>query len=247
MNYSENNLFSLYNTISKHAQEPILEYDYYNKIMLGSGKWPNVIYNTNFNIDSIEDEIKKLKTDIELQNHPFLLTCNATSNDSMIDRIAVLSHSSSQWTAMTLLLEQYEAQKNKTGLEILLATNSEELNQWCEVLNNELMGNDKIDYELFKKMQHDENIRVIIGKVNNKVVATCLSNYDNKECGLYLIATSSDQRGKGYGRAITEYALNMAKEDGLDTVQIQATKLGEFVYRKIGFQQTGVINVFRLK
>lgn len=47
--------------------------------------------------------------------------------------------------------------------------------------------------------------------------------------------TYPEHRGKGYGKGLMEYMIDKAKERGIDRLFLNATAMGEPLYRKCGF------------
>ena len=56
------------------------------------------------------------------------------------------------------------------------------------------------------------------------------------DCGVYLVATVKEHRGRGLARRLMNVALAEARGRGLGTSTLQATKLGYPVYELLGFQ-----------
>ena len=54
-----------------------------------------------------------------------------------------------------------------------------------------------------------------------------------REVGVYMVATLPEERGKGYGVALTAAAIEAAPH--LPAV-LQASDMGQPVYRRLGFQ-----------
>jgi GNAT superfamily N-acetyltransferase len=59
---------------------------------------------------------------------------------------------------------------------------------------------------------------------------------DGDDCGVYFVATLKEHRGKGLARRLMHVALTEARERGLRTSTLQATKLGYPVYELLGYQ-----------
>lgn len=62
---------------------------------------------------------------------------------------------------------------------------------------------------------------------------------DSPVAGLYYISTDSHERGKGYAKDLCTVLTNHAFEGGAQAVILQASTLGEFVYRHLGYEEIG--------
>jgi GNAT superfamily N-acetyltransferase len=54
--------------------------------------------------------------------------------------------------------------------------------------------------------------------------------------GIYWVGTADGARGKGLGRAITAAAVNAGFDLGADLTSLQASPMGEPIYRTMGFE-----------
>jgi ribosomal protein S18 acetylase RimI-like enzyme len=54
--------------------------------------------------------------------------------------------------------------------------------------------------------------------------------------GVYNIATHPAARGRGVGTAVTAAAVEAGRSWGCDRVVLQASPMGESLYRKMGFR-----------
>jgi GNAT superfamily N-acetyltransferase len=55
------------------------------------------------------------------------------------------------------------------------------------------------------------------------------------DCAIFLVATLDGYRGRGLSRRLLHVALHQARERGLETTSLQATKLGYPVYERLGY------------
>jgi len=78
-------------------------------------------------------------------------------------------------------------------------------------------------------------VRAYSGLVDGQVVATSLLITSGRVAGIYWVATLEDQRGRGYGEALTWAAVRGGSELACDVASLQASKLGRPVYTRMGF------------
>ena len=67
---------------------------------------------------------------------------------------------------------------------------------------------------------------------------------DGDDCGVYLVATLPEHRGQGLARRLLHAALAEARERGLRTSSLQATKLGYPVYERLGYEPICAIEMW---
>jgi GNAT superfamily N-acetyltransferase len=68
-----------------------------------------------------------------------------------------------------------------------------------------------------------------------EVVGTTLCCTFGPVAWLAMVIVREDQRGCGLGRELVRSGLDYARQKGIQTVRLDATRLGEAVYRKLGF------------
>jgi predicted acetyltransferase len=82
----------------------------------------------------------------------------------------------------------------------------------------------------------DEPLHHYIGWSNGQPVALSSVCYGDGVAGIYAVATRSDYRGRGFGRAMTLKALYNAKDRGYEIAVLTSSNLGLPVYQQIGFE-----------
>jgi GNAT superfamily N-acetyltransferase len=65
-----------------------------------------------------------------------------------------------------------------------------------------------------------------------------------EDCGIYLVATLKDHRGRGLARRLMHLALAEARDRGRRTSTLQATKLGAPVYERLGYETFGALEMW---
>jgi hypothetical protein len=78
-------------------------------------------------------------------------------------------------------------------------------------------------------------MRFYAGLVAGRVVATSILVATGDVAGIYWVATLEEQRGRGYGAALTWAAVAGGRELGCRTASLHASKLGRPVYARMGF------------
>ena len=78
-------------------------------------------------------------------------------------------------------------------------------------------------------------VRLYAGRVDGEVVATSLLVTMGAVGGIYWVATLEEQRGRGYGEALTWAAVAGGSEAGCRIASLQASQMGRPVYARMGF------------
>ncbi len=79
---------------------------------------------------------------------------------------------------------------------------------------------------------------------DRRIVATSALFLEGGLAGIYAVATLETERGKGLGACATAMPLELARAAGYRTGVLQASTMGEPVYRRLGFERFGALQVF---
>jgi ribosomal protein S18 acetylase RimI-like enzyme len=75
--------------------------------------------------------------------------------------------------------------------------------------------------------------------------AACVGTLDvGGDCGVYMVATRAEARGRGLATALMRQALLDARERGLETTSLQATAMGAPIYARLGYRDLGAIQMW---
>jgi GNAT superfamily N-acetyltransferase len=96
----------------------------------------------------------------------------------------------------------------------------------------------KFDYEtLLQEFINDDFFYAFVQVLDNKIVGTGNIFIKGKIGWLANIIVDKNYRGKGLGYKITKFLVDFLNKKECDTQLLIATKLGEAVYRKVGFRK----------
>lgn len=209
--------------------------------------WPNFIFKTNLNRRNINKDLEKIIIDIKKKIIPpfWLLGPRSSIPDigeifeqygiRLIDR----------WSGMAVILEKIDFSiLYNDSFRINTVKDKGELKDWFNVVNQELFPNKKLNFKIFLNVLSQPNIKFFIGYFLNEPVATALSFNSSGVVGIYMVATSLNQRNKGFGSSITLAALLQAKKEGYSIGILHSTKLGLGIYKKIGFVEYCPFDVY---
>jgi GNAT superfamily N-acetyltransferase len=148
--------------------------------------------------------------------------------------------SEGEMVGMAIILENLnENTSMREGFTIQPVLENETLKQWCQVC---VKGNGMPDFVTegyYEVMQYvDPKIgRAYIGVLNGEVVATSLLFLAAGVAGIGNVATLPAARRQGIGTLMTLTPLLEARGIGYKAGVLQATQMGEGVYRSLGFQK----------
>jgi GNAT superfamily N-acetyltransferase len=80
------------------------------------------------------------------------------------------------------------------------------------------------------------DVRAYVGEVDGAAVATAIGLRYDRLVGIFNVATLPAHRRRGYGAAITAFAVRAAFEDGADAAALQTSDMGRGVYESLGFE-----------
>ena len=84
-------------------------------------------------------------------------------------------------------------------------------------------------------------VAAVDGEPSSCVVA---EDHDGGDCGIYWVATLPDARGGGLAALLMRRALADARERGRTSSTLQATKLGQPLYERIGYRSIGTLEMW---
>ena len=212
-----------------------------NKIRWVSSKnadWPEGIFRADFENLNVENEVilvKKLIQDNQAPNGWTVGPLTKPTNLGMFLEKIGFSNVYQQ-AGMALDLKDLKNQiSDESELLVELVEDKEHLKQWAEVVS--LVFSIKVDFELLEYLFLEPEVKFYIGNLEKKPVSSLMLYLSSGVAGLHAVSTLKEYRNRGFGLALSRKALIDALKIGYKVGVLQASTLGERVYRKMGFQK----------
>lgn len=95
--------------------------------------------------------------------------------------------------------------------------------------------------EVFAYYESDEgltadNLAAFLAHVDGHPAGIAMTIVSHGVAGIYWVGCMEEARGRGLGRAMTTAAVNAGLEMGAETASLQASPMGEGLYRQMGFE-----------
>jgi ribosomal protein S18 acetylase RimI-like enzyme len=88
------------------------------------------------------------------------------------------------------------------------------------------------------------SLRTYFGVVEGETVGCAGAFAHESDCEIVYVAVLPEGRGRGISARLTAKAIEDARDQGLDTTTLQATKLGYPVYVRLGYGDYGTLQMW---
>lgn len=150
---------------------------------------------------------------------------------------------------MALDLDRFLDEPPPEGLTIDFATSRADVETFLRIggANFDIPEEDRrelVDLESSLGPTHEARLRRYLGRWNGKPVATCQLFEGAGVAGIYYVTTLPGARGHGIAAAMTRAALRDGKGMGYRAAVLQASPMGQPIYRRLGFQGFFTIELY---
>jgi Acetyltransferase (GNAT) family. len=239
INANISNLTSLWTTVSKPfdgcADDDTISYSQINNSEWPNKVWLNKTLTNNTTLKHTKELIKKSKNTLRLVDFEF----NGNSNTELIESSGYKLTSSLPGMSIKLT----KPFNSKTKLSFKLVTNAADAKVWCAIFEQSFGY--VISEDLVIKNLHKINFYIAFN--SDIPVGTIKSYQTNTVIGIYSLGVPIHMRGNGYAKEIMYFILNKAIEQQATLAILQASKLAEGMYERLGFKKDFTINFYKLK
>ena len=235
--YIEKNLDDFYSKSSKHSNFDSRIEDKISWVFAKKADWPDCIFRANFENLDVEKQIIEVKKLIQEGKAPNGWTVGPLTKPKNLGIFLEKCGFSNVYQQVGMAVELKEVADNKTNnidLIVEKVENEVSLSQWSDVVSK--VFNLRVDYDLLKFLYLQEDFHFYLGNFKGNYVSTLMLYLSSGVAGLHAVSTLPEYRSKGFGLSISRTALIDAFQMGYYIGVLQASALGETVYRKLGFK-----------
>ena len=122
-----------------------------------------------------------------------------------------------------------------SALEIELIS-ADDVNETNELLAASFHAPKAVFDEFNRELETIDNASWYVGSVDGEIVTTAIGFAIDGCTGVFNVGTKLEQRGRGYGAAVTSRVVRDGFEAGSELAFLQASDIGHGVYRRLGFR-----------
>ena len=236
--YIEKNLDNFYTKSSEYSNFLSRIEEKISWILAKNTDWPDCIFKANFENLNVKKEIFKVKKLIQEGKAPNGWTVGPLTKPKKLGKILEKSGFSNvyQQAGMAVKLKEVvDRNLNENELIVEKVNSEEELTHWSETVSK--VFSLRIDFDFLKFLRQQEEIHFYLGKFEGNPVSTLMLYLSSGVAGLHAVSTLPEYRKKGFGLYISRIALIDAFHLGYYIGVLQASALGEQIYRKLDFQK----------
>lgn len=218
----------------------VIQKDGYSVYKVPGSFW----YNRNF-IDTEDlqkaDEITAQTLKDIPQGNPFLICFTKYDENMVIDEIiqkAGYKFITNQ-TGMAMKLDKDLEDVNDSSIVIIGQDRAEE---YSEVISTAFQKPE--DFQAIKALIVSNEAKAYAYMDNQKIIGTAIVFTKNKNAGLHEVSVLPEYRGKKIAKKLINKILYDAKKEGALYSSLQASVLGEPLYKSIGFETVSIIPTY---
>jgi GNAT superfamily N-acetyltransferase len=249
----EGNLFELYRTVAEFSKKPIHIGPNVSWVNFTPSPWAGTIFGADFSASGAGKEIQSVKEQIRLGNAPRSWRTGPSTRPKNLEEHLIREGFVKKWETAGMGMELSDSPSNvetPPGLEIENVSNDLALREWAWVVTLGLFNHPESEADHFYELMHSAKgcgrLDFFLGRYEGRPATSSASFLADGIAGIYFVATLSEFRRRDIGRSVTLAPLLTAKTLGVRAAILQATLVGEIVYRPLGFRTICTLGRYRL-
>jgi hypothetical protein len=202
----------------------------------------NCAFHTNLTPENADAAIEKFKAKGREKNVPLGWYICQDTRPKDFGKILEAHGFASRGEAPGMAIDLQAMNENvpvPEGLEIIEVKDDKELRAWCHVVCAGFGAPPQAEptfVKLFQtEIEYKQPMRFFLGLFDGQPVSSSMSFLAEGVVGIYMVATLPEARKKGAAYTVTQKALREGRSRGYRVGVLQASKMGEPVYKRMGF------------
>lgn len=141
-------------------------------------------------------------------------------------------------SAGMIIFDKIKSAEIPKGYRLKEVKNQKEIYDFMGVVEEAFEKEEEVAQKMFSSSDVlvGPNVKSFLIYEGDKAVSAGITVLSPQIAGIYYIATLESQRGRGIGSYIVKISSNEGFEKGKEAVILQASELGESVYKKLGYK-----------
>lgn len=215
----------------------IIEKDCCTSVLVSESDWPKRTFDLLLDSENL-DQILKLSRADRIARNLVTMSPNGLADNLSLNLVM---------TQQNMALEANAFPNEIPDSEFIFQVMTEEDAKTFAYVATQSFGyhiGSNVIVQIYKETQ---SVKMFLYKEEGKALGCGVIFFDSKgNAGLHMIGTLAEARGKGIGRKVTEKLLQEALKADSKLCVLQASKLGEPIYRKLGFKPYGVLETYQV-
>jgi ribosomal protein S18 acetylase RimI-like enzyme len=249
----ESNLFDFFRTVARLSKRTFYTDKHISWVNCAPSPWPCEIFDTNFSIENVNENIMFVKNQIEHGIAPKIWVTGPSMHPKNLDEQLMKCGFAKrdEATGMALDFSKLKSDVERIpGFDIQIVTDEKNLRDWAGVVESGLFGGpdnaSSSFYELMTTVLHCDKVMLFVGYCEGSAVASSTLFVSNGIAGIYHVVTLPPFRKKGIGRSMTLAPLLQAREMGSRFAVLQAAQIGKGIFSRLGFTEYCMLNSYML-
>jgi GrpB-like predicted nucleotidyltransferase (UPF0157 family)/GNAT superfamily N-acetyltransferase len=208
----------------------------------------NYVLDADFSSENAPEKIAEVTDYFTRKNSPFSWWISPL--DQPEDLTTHLEHHGYKNTrnafAMYLALDAWNNPYSVPKLDIVAATDEKTFIDFASVLACDDTAVKTCFAWIAEILTENDPVEFYVGYIDETPVVCASSCYFAQISGVYLLTTASDQRQKGYGKAMQGYCLQRSKDLGYHLSVLHASKESRPYYQRLGYKECGSFNEYQI-
>lgn len=204
--------------------------------------WPSCV----FRLVPTDNNIQHLKEQINCGTIPGFITIGESLMvNSLLEKYGFIK----KWSTAGMAADMNEVDSWISQVDGLIketVEDEETLSEWLKIVSTALFRSENSKIDAYAGLMRNNEAIFYLGRLNGKPVATSAVFFARGVAGIYWVSTLEDYRSMGIGSTMTAITMMEAVSQGYRIAILQASEMGESVYKKLGFERLSTIGNYTL-